>query len=70
MINRPLKTDTTNPGYIFFSFFNLRFIIIIILEKECVLQAGGGTEREGGSQADAPLRVEPDPGLDVTTLRS
>jgi len=29
---------------------------------------GGGVERE--SQADSPLSVEPDPGLDVMTLRS
>ena len=58
-----------------FSFF---FLKIDLFERECERERehactqDGGAEGKGerGIQADSPLRVEPDTGLHLTTLRS
>ena len=45
-----------------------KFLKIYVIERESVCKQGEG-KRERESQADSPLSVEPDVGLDLRTLR-
>jgi len=52
------------------SFILFFFSFILEKEKVCVCKQGRGRGRERESQADSALSVEPDKGLDLTSLRS